>query len=84
MLLNPPKARLKLGDQHAVSDDCRVIFDHRTAKTNDLLREIFAGRIDFRIHSMKIRRDIGAKGLHLGSKIENIALCRHLGAHFAQ
>lgn len=37
MLLDPPKTRFKFADKDAVADRGRMIFDHRSAQTDNLL-----------------------------------------------
>jgi hypothetical protein len=43
VLLDPTHARLKLADDHAVTDDRGVVVDHRAAEANDLFAEFLAG-----------------------------------------
>ena len=53
MLFDPAHARLKLADDHAVTDDRGVVVDHRAAKADNLFADILTGRQD-------IGGDIGA------------------------
>ncbi len=86
MPLDAAHARLEFADEHAVTEHGGVIFDHRPAQPDNLLAQISAD-------GDKIRGDVGAKRLDLGSQVQyrgvNLGVdllvhARDIGANVAQ
>ena len=82
MLLDPAKARLGLADQDCVTDNDRMVVDHRAPQAHDLVAELFAGCVDLGVYSQDIGSDVGPQRTHFGLKL-GLGL-RHIRANITK
>src|SRR5262249_38937055 len=79
-LLDPTHARLELADEHAMTDDGGVVFDHGPPEPDDLIGELLA-------HGQHVRSYLNDFGTQVGDLRPyrfQVSLGCELGAHLGQ